>query len=312
MGDPRPLIELLLELTALLSFWLLLNTWQRDATSPGRRVFMGLCACVVAWSAGSLGWLVESPHAWAADRVRTLAMFALPPLWLVLALRVQESRGFAGGAVRPAAALLAPVGLVLALPEFAIPGRPEAVTALAPAIRPALVAYAWCTSAVASAFFLRSATRLASRPRRARRVSVALASGTPLLASIGAATLGLGALDPTPIVCAAVLVGVRSELFRGDWIRAVPLSQHDILGRLPTPVVLTDLFGRVLEINAAAQRSLGAARAEAIDRNLEALLHEAPDAPSFGAWALVAEGREIGRIHVPQDAASRSASGVSA
>ena len=97
-------------------------------------------------------------------------------------------------------------------------------------------------------------------------------------------------------------MALRSELFSGDLIRALPLSQHDFVGRLPVPVILTDLLGRVMEINPAAQHSLGTDRGDALERNIEAILSEAHEAPSFENWALVNEGREVGRIYVPSEA----------
>ena len=291
------MIQLLIELSALLAIWLGMNTWQRDAASPGRWTFMAMCMTVVVWCVLVLAGLDGAVTADLADRASRVSAHALAPLWLVLALITRNAKWWS---TRPARFVP-----LLFLPCLAVAWMPTSGAA-APwhwqLVEWGLVAYGWALAALGSLHFILGSGRLSSRSDRARRVTVALVTVTPLMASVGFQSLGLHGIEPTPILVATALVALRSELFSGDLIRALPLSQHDFVGRLPVPVILTDLLGRVMEINPAAQHSLGTDRGDALERNIEAILSETADAPAFESWALVNDGREVGRIYVPSEA----------
>ncbi len=79
--------ELLLELIALLTFWLCLAAWQRDRTARGRRLFMGLCGAAVLWNAGNLVHALGAMPDREALRLSYLGMLTLPALWLAPASR---------------------------------------------------------------------------------------------------------------------------------------------------------------------------------------------------------------------------------
>ncbi len=296
--------ELLLELTALLTFWLCLAAWQRDRTARRRRLFMGLCGAAVLWNAGNLVQALGAMPDREAQRLSYLGMLTLPALWLALALVVRGARS-AERAPWALALILAP-GLVcyaLLFHESGLPGGSVTPTVAggidfgAPSWL--IAGYSWVLAGLGSFHFGMSARSLHGRGDQLRRVAVAVGSVVPLAANAVYATTGVPGLDATPILLGAWLVVLRSELFSGDLFQALPVSQHDLLSQLPTPLILTDLTGRVTEINSAAQNCLCIAKADALDRNIEALLEGADLAPEFDRFPLVAAGREAGGILLP-------------
>lgn len=288
------MLQLLVELSALLAIWLLINTLQRDAASPGRWAFIAMCAAVVFWTLVIFADLDGAISDDLARRASLLPAHVLPPLWLVLSMSVRDAATLRGRL--PLVSLLfVPCSLVVTIP-------PDAGSQGWQLVRWALTVYGGSLAVLGSVQFIYSAERLHARGDRARRVTISLVTLMPLIASVGFFGLGLRGVDPTPILVATALVAIRSELFSGDLIRSLPLSQHDVVGRLPVPIILTDLFGRVMEANPAALRRLGTERLEALDRNVDAILSEAEQAQNFESWALVESGRSVGRIYVPSEA----------
>ena len=293
--------HLLLELTALLTFWLWLAAWQRDRSVAGRRLFLAICAGILAWTVGSLLRVQDGVRELDALRVAYLGLLALPPLWLALGLVVRGAR-IAQHAPWGLAVLLAP-GAALYVLMHQEPG--VASLFIAPAADGSLaygplwwlhLGYGWALALAGSFHFGMSARRLRSPRDRARRMLLGCGSLLPLLGNAVFVFSGFPGIDPTPILLGAGLVALRSELFSGDLLQALPVSQHDLVSQLPTPLILTDLSGRVTEINPAAQNCLGIAKADALDRNIDALLESAAFAPDFERWSLVASGREAGSI----------------
>lgn len=293
--------DVLLELTTLLTLWLCLAAWQRDRTARGRRLFMAMCGGVLAWSAGNLVGSVGDLPEIEALRLSYLGILVLPPLWLALALVLRGAR-IAEKAPWGLALLLAPgcALYVLLFQEFEL-----ASLFIASDANGALqfgplwwlhAVYAWALTAIGSIHVGLSARRLRSRRGQLHRMLLAVCSVVPLVANAVFVLTGVPGFDPTPMLLGAGLVALRSELFSGDLLQALPVSQHDLVSQLPTPLILTDLGGRVTEINPAAQNCLGIAKADALDRNIEALLESAAFAPEFDRWPLVASGREAGAI----------------
>jgi PAS domain-containing protein len=295
------MIEVLLELTALLALWLCLATWQRDRTVPGRRLFIALSASVFLWCAGGL-----AAEAGALDpqvaRLSCLGMLAVPGLWLSLALVIRGSPG----ARRPwgLALILVPGAAAYTLhvlgPEHVdVSIASGAVARNAADLGWLFAGYAWCLGVVGSIQFGASARSLRQRSDRVRRV--VLAGGCAAAVAVNAAyvSAGLPGPDVTPVLLGALLVALRSELFSGDLLQAVPLSQLDLMSQLPIPLILTDPADRITAINPAALACLAIARADALDRNALLMLEEASFAPHFERFALVARGREVGGILVP-------------
>jgi hypothetical protein len=297
------MIEVLLELTALLALWLSLTTWQRDRTAPGRRLFIALCAAVFLWCAGGLAAAAGGLDPQAATRLSWLGMLVVPGLWLALALVVR------GSPVARRAPWTLPVILAPAAAAYALHllGPERAVRLLAGGSGDWLGAelgwlyagYAWSLGVVGAIQFGASARALRRRSERVRRV--ALASGCAAAVAVNAAYVGAGLPGPdvTPVLLGALLVALRSDLFSGDLLQSLPLSQLDVMSQLPTPLILTDTADHVTAINPAALACLAIARADALDRNVQLLLEEASFAPPFERFALVARGREVGGILVP-------------
>lgn len=304
--SPR-MTALLLELTALLSFWLCLAAWQRDRSARGRRLFITLCGAVFLWSAGSLAETVGAMPRTEAERLSYPGILALGPIWLALALVVRGAR-IAERAPWLLLVMLAPGAAVYSLlfqePETAawfMSSAPGGETRFGP-LWWVHAGYASILAAVGSCQFGLSAKRLRSGRAKLRRVSLTALGVVPLVASAIYVWTGVPGIDPTPMLLGAWLVGLRSELFSGDLLQALPVAQHDLVSQLPTPLILTDLAGRVTEINPAAQACLGVTKADALDRNIDALLESAAGfAPSFERWALVAQGKEAGSILLPAD-----------
>lgn len=293
----------LLELNALLTFWLCLSAWQRDRTTRGRRPFMAMCGAVFAWSAGALARSLSALPPADTDRLVYLGVLTLPPLWLALALRVRDART----AERPwlLALLLAPgCGVYLLLfqrPPLAawfLTREPGGSASFGP-LWWLQAGYGWILCTLATLQFGWSARRLRDRRGRIRRVATAVWSALPLVANAAYVAAGRPGPDPTPILLGAGLVALRSELFSGGLLQALPVVQHDLVSQLPTPLILTDASGRVTEINPAAQACLDIPKADALDRNIQALLEAAAFAPPFERWSLVARGQEVGHILLP-------------
>lgn len=305
MSEPESRVTAkLLELTALLACWLCLSAWQRDRTIRGRRLFIAMCLAVFAWSAGALTETLEAVTPADVDRLAYLGILVVPPLWLALALVLRDA-AIAERAPWALALLLAPgCGLyVLLYQDPAISAWFTSVHADGTETFGPLwwlnAGYAWTLTILGTLHFGWSARSLRERRDRIRRITVASLTAVPLVANVAYVAAGLPGLDPTPILLGAWLVLLRSELFSGDLLQALPIAQHDLLSQLPTPLILTDLAGRVTEINPAAQACLGVAKADALERNIEALLEDAAFAPEFDRWALVAQGREAGQILLP-------------
>jgi len=298
--------ELLLELTTLLTVWLCLAAWQRDRTARGRRLFMALCAAVLLWSAGNLVLAHGHASPLEARRLSYLGILTLPALGLWLALVVRGARIVERAPAVPAL-LLAPglAGYALLfhtpvlsaeLAHFATAGElPRGTSWWLGA------GYAWALCLLACFQLGRSVLRLRARGARQRRIAVALGALLPLGASVAYATTGAPGLDTTPMLLAAWLVALRGELFSGDLLEALPVAHHDLVSQLPTPLILTDLEGHITEINPAALDRLGMAKADALGRNVDALLEGTAFAPEFERWSLVAAGREAGSILLPAE-----------
>jgi hypothetical protein len=298
------MIEVLLELTALLALWLCLTTWQRDRSAPGRRLFIALCAAVFLWCAGGLAAEAGGLDPQSAASLAWLGMLAVPGLWLTLALVVRGS---------PAAkrtpwvliVVLAPAATAYSLHLLG----PEHTALLAPGwsgdwlAAPDLgwlyAGFAWCLGAVGAIQFGASARSLRQRSERVRRVALAAGCAAAVAVNASYVSAGLPGPDVTPVLLGALLVALRSDLFSGDLLQSLPLSQLDVMSQIPMPLILTDPADRVTAINPAALACLAIAKADALDRNAVLLLEEASFAPPFERFSLVAHGREVGGILVP-------------
>jgi PAS domain-containing protein len=306
------MVEPLFELMTLLTVWLCLSAWQRDRNASGRRLFMGLCLAATVWSAAALATIRGALPPGAIDRILYLGILTVPVLWFALALRARGAP-IAERAIGPLALLMAPGAACYAILLAGDPGGwflrrgGDGAIQLGP-LWWAYAGYGWAIATAGSVQFIRRALQTGERDARIRRLGAAITSLTPILASLVYAGWGHSNVDPTPLFLGATLVTLRSDLYAGDLLQALPISQHDLVSHIPTPLILTDLDGHVIEINPAAQLRLGFARSDSLGRGLDAILEDAPDPPDFERWPLVAAGREAGCIHliVPKKRASEA------
>ena len=285
---------LLLELTALLCFWLCLGAWQEEGAASGRRTFVCLSLAVFVWTVGVLA-RVEGVA--PLDQVHRIAMLGAVPvagLWFGLALMAADHALLRRARWLPLA-LMAPQWLLYATlyidgigPYFlsAVDGR----SVLGP-FGWANAAYAWVLGIGGSWLFLSSARRL--RAHRGPRMLVVVASTAPVIASIATMVWDLQAADPTPVLLGAALLPLRFALFSGGWLHVLALPEHAIVSRLPRPLVFTDKEGVVSGLNPAAQELLSMEPADALGRSLDAVLAEVAPGSARSRWP-IAVGDAIG------------------
>ena len=103
-------------------------------------------------------------------------------------------------------------------------------------------------------------------------------------------------IDPSPLLLAVALLGLRSAVFSGGILQALPVSQHDLIEHLPCAVLLTDRRGTVIDVNPAAERRLGITEAHALGRNLESVMASADAALQIESVPVRAAGREAGHL----------------
>jgi PAS domain-containing protein len=74
------------------------------------------------------------------------------------------------------------------------------------------------------------------------------------------------------------------------------VSHAELVTQLPTPLLLTDRRGAVVQLNPAAERRLGIAEAHALGRSLDAVLAEADQPLEWDTTPVHCGSREIGQI----------------
>jgi PAS domain-containing protein len=278
---------LLLELTALLSFWLCIGAWQVEGAAAGRRAFIGLCLAVFTWSVGGLAWLEGLVTLEVAQRIATVGVIAVPTLWFGLGLLaaqhplVRHRRWLCVAIVAPQLPLYATL-----YGDFA-PGFLFSTEGGRTSLGPggwANAVYSWLLAGLGSWLFLVGARRL--RAQRGPRLGVCAASLAPLAGNV-AAVFGLaGGVDPTPMLLGLSLLPLRSALFSGDWLHVLAIPEHEILSRIPHALVFTDAEGVVADLNPAAQTLLRTDPADAVGRSLEAVLAESALSGECTRWPI--------------------------
>lgn len=270
----------LLELTVLLSFWLCLGAWQEEGAASGRRAFVCLSLAAFTWSVGQLAFLEGAISIVLAQRIAAVGVLSVPALWFSLGLLAAN---------HPLARRRRWLPLVIVTPQIPLyatlygdfaPGFFFGVANGRTVLGPGgwvNALYSWVLCALGTWLFLLGARRL--RAQRGPRLIVCVASLAPLLGNIGAA-FGKLAVEWSPILLGFSLLPLRYALFSGDWLHVLTIPEHDIVSRIPRPLVFTDPQGVVADLNLAAQTLLRLDPAEAMGRSLDAVLADA--APSVG------------------------------
>jgi PAS domain-containing protein len=277
---------LLLELTALLSFWLCLGAWQEEGAASGRRAFIALSLAVFTWAVGALALAENLAPLLLVQRVVAPGLIAVPGLWLSLGL-LAANHPLARHRHWLPAAIVAPQLLLYATlygdfaPGFFF-GIVDGRTVLGPGGW-ANAIYSWILCGLGSLLFLVGARRL--RAQRGPRLLVCAASLTPLAGNI-ASTLTRLEFDPTPILLGVALLPLRVALFSGGWLHVLAVPEHAIVAHIPRPLVFTDREGVVAGLNPAAQALLRISPDEALGRSLDAVLAETRPNGACTRWPI--------------------------
>lgn len=290
-----------LELTMLLTFWVCLGVWQRDGSTPGRSTFAALGVATIVWCSGELAAVRGLTNELISDRILYAGILTLPPLWL----------GLAGHATRlPLARRVPWFPLAVMLPNlclfallFAGPWsalflstRLGGVDEYGPLWSVSLV-YNYALVVGGCILFVVSAVRWKLPGRWTRRLAVGIAPLVPLAGNAAYVWHGMAwPLDPTPLLFSVALLALRSAIFTGGLLQALPVSQHDLIEQLPLGVVLTDRGGVVIDVNPAAERMLGISEASAVGRTLDAILSEARDDVNAEISPVFSNEREAGQL----------------
>jgi len=289
--------DLLLELTAVLAFWLMLGASQQDRDQPGRTCFAAMCVSVVIWCVGELLELRGAVDAWTGTRIKFLGIMTLPALWL----------GVAAHAGRLQVAQRLPwFPAALLVPELAIYSvlfmGPWSALFLSPhgnghgPLWAVHCVYGYALVGIATAIYLTTALR-PGRPGRKWRLAIGTASLLPIAGNAAYLANWFDfAYDPTPVLVGATLVLLRRAVFPGGLLDALPIAQRDLIDHLPLGVVLADRHGVVIDVNGAAVRGLALSRREALGRTLDAVLGHAPRGTRIETSSVELRGREEARF----------------
>jgi PAS domain-containing protein len=293
--------SLLLELVLLLAAWIALGVWQRDRVTPGRRTFFGMNLAVAVWCLGEILELRGLVGPLDGDRIQMLGILALPPLWLAAAARVGDL-DLARRVPWFPAVLIAPHAAIYSLLWAGAWGSLFVSYASDGAMTPGPLwwvswAYSLAVATTGSLVFIWTGLFRRRQAHARWLVAMGVLGMVPVIGN--AAWIAVGRswpVDPSPLLLAFTLLALRSAVFSGGLLQALPVSQHDLIEHLPFGVLLTDRRGTVIDVNPAAQRRLGVSEKQALGRNFESVLAHADSALSFQSVPLRSAGREAGQL----------------
>jgi PAS domain-containing protein len=295
------LFEVALELNIALALWLCLGVSQADRSTPGRGTFGALCLSAMLWCTGELVEQRGLADEWIGDRIKYLGVLTLPPLWAAFAAHV----------ARFDVARRAPwFTLVLLLPQLILFGLLFAggwsslyLTTIQDGgdhygpLWWVSLGYSYLLVIGGSAAMIASALRERRAGTWRRQLAVAFAALVPLLGNTVYMASGLRSPYPSaPILFCIALIALRQTLFSGSLLQTLPVSHAELVTQLPTPLLLTDKRGAVVQLNPAAERRLGILEAHALGRSLDAVLAEASEPLEWDSTPVHCGSREIGQI----------------
>jgi PAS domain-containing protein len=292
---------LLLELVLLLAAWIALGVWQRDRVTPGRRTFFGLNLAVAVWCLGEILELRGLVGPLNGDRIQMVGILALPPLWLAAAARVGEL-DLARRVPWFPAVLMAPHAAIYSLLWAGVWSSLFVSYAPDGAMTPGPLwwvswAYSLAVATTGSLVFVWAGCSRWHQANSRWLVAMGLLGMVPVIGNAAWIAAGRSWLvDPSPLLLAFTLLALRSAVFSGGLLQALPVSQHDLIEHLPFGLLLTDRRGTVIDVNPAAQRRLGVSEKQALGRNFESVLAHADAALSFQSVPLRSAGREAGQL----------------
>jgi hypothetical protein len=290
-----------LELTTLLVFWLCLSLWQRNFQAASRRLFIGLTLACATWCLGNLCYWSGLLDALDASRIAFLGAVAIPALWLGLAAHAADIRAFR---YRPWLVLVLMLPCVASYPLLYVDAWTDSLLRIEPngnaVFGPVLwcvTAYSWALMGLGLALFLAAAVYLRGPGQWPRRIGIVLAGILPLAAN--ATSLNLEAswkYDLGPIALGAALLLLHGAIFSGGLLKTLPISQLNLVTHLPVPILITDRYGTVIDVNPEARARIGLTVDRTLWRRIEDVLREIPGQSEPEVWPLVARGRETGQL----------------
>lgn len=290
-----------LEIVLLLAAWIALGVWQKDRVTPGRRTFFLLNVAISIWCLGEILELRGVLGPLAGDRVQMIGILALPPLWLAAAARLAQL-DFSRRVPWFPAVLIAPHAAVYALlwagawTSLFVSYAPDGTQTPGP-LWWVSWGYSLSIATTGSLVFVWAGFSRQRFPHARRLLMVGLLGLVPVLGNGVWIWMGRSwPVDPSPLLLVVALLGLRSAVFSGGILQALPVSQHDLIEHLPFGVLLTDRRGTVIDVNPAAQRRLGISEAHALGRNLESVMAGADSALRIESVPVRSAGREAGHL----------------
>jgi diguanylate cyclase (GGDEF)-like protein/PAS domain S-box-containing protein len=294
-------------LSALVCIGLLPQVWRRRP-APGTAAFLALLVCLALWSSShALSVLVaDLPSKRLLLKLQVLGSATAPLAWFAFAL---SYTGLAALVTRAVFALLGVIPLLTIALAFTnerhgLLWRQLALVQDAPFAALYIDRGPWFSVQTAYAYLLvllstaLTVWTLSQAPHQRRQLmSVAIA---PLL--VGVVNLRyltgwslLPPLDLTPPSFAAGALLLVWILSRYRLFDVIPVSRSAVIEGMNESVVVLDQRGRVLDLNAAAQRALALSSAEAVGHPLPRALEAARPAGSApgrpaAPWEVVLDG----------------------
>jgi PAS domain S-box-containing protein len=276
--------------------------WSRRR-NPGGWALSVLMAGIAWWSFnGAIEAAVIAPAAKIlAAKFQYLGIASTGPLWLLFALAHGQRLGCVS---RRAQAFLWLVPTILVVLAFTnerhglvwtsirpVSDQPGALLIYGhgPAVWANLV-FAYALILLATGILVRDALRLSGVFRK-QTVWLLIGAAMPWLGNVAYMfRLGPPGLDLTPLAFMAAGACLAVSLLRYRLLDVVPIAHDELFARMADCVLVLDLENRILDLNPAARRLIGAP-ADVIGRSLVELLTPWPD---FAALApgLLADGGE--------------------
>jgi PAS domain S-box-containing protein len=242
---------------------------------------LALLASLVLWTSGTI-LRFSARDVPALDRslhVLFLGVFLTPPLWLLVAARYSRSEALARRRWLPLEILLPSLLAYLAflsnerhhlvLRELGFEVLERGGLAWAGPVFWAFIAWAYVCVLGGVLLYLAAARSLVVEDARPRAVLLAVASVIPVAASaVYLFRLLPVRFDLTPSALVVSLVLICVAVLRYQLLESLPLARRDVIENLHDGVLMSSAGGVILDLNPAAERILGHARAELRGRPL--------------------------------------------
>ena len=272
-------------LTALAVAAMALYVGLRRERSVVHWLIIALMLSMLLWVVGLGLWhlLPNQQHQETALMLGFVGVFCIPPLWLLLADRFTQSRffqkrpGFQAAVFVPSAlsvlVVLTNSSHRLFVQSFGHPAM-EQTDGFAFAGPLFWAALCWALVLVAGgiSFYLSSAFRLVVNQQLGRGFALGTAALGPMLlsAALTSADLDFSAMGLGTSVCLLFVLNWRYRI-----LDTLPVARRHVIEHLTDGVLVTDLGGRILDLNPATEQILETSAAKRLRRPVWAALAEA-------------------------------------